>query len=306
MFRRLKAAMVSEVEPRRRARFSLATLALTATITFPAAAQEPITFGQSYTIESEILGEARTVNVWVPPHADRDERAPYRTVYLIDGGTEQDWFHITGLMQLGALSWTFQPTIVVGIETDDRQNELTPLAQDPRYREEFPTSGDAVDFRAFITDEVQPFVANNFPVNGQSTVIGESLAGLFIVDTYLKEPATFDDYIAISPSLWWDDQRLGRDAPIFMAANDFEGTRLYLAYADEGGSMKAAIDLLSEAAVEAGIAVHYDDLSASQTHATIFHQAALNAVRLLYAEPPYDYGETPWYLVEGSERDAEE
>ena len=266
-------------------------------------AQEPIEFGETYTIQSETLGETRTINVWVPSHADEDPRAPYRVLYLIDGGTQQDWFHITGLAQLGALSWTFEPMVVVGIETDDRQNELTPRASDERYVAEFPTSGDAEDFRTFLTDEVKPFVEANFPVRDESALIGESLAGLFVADTYLKSPDAFDDYLAISPSLWWDDKALGVEAARLMSAHDYVGKRLFIAAADEGGTMQDAIDQLYDAAVEAGVEVHFDDLSATETHATIFHQAALRAFRLLYAEPPYDYGPTPWYLVEGGEPD---
>ncbi|WP_182482146.1 alpha/beta hydrolase [Henriciella barbarensis] len=263
--------------------------------------QEPIEFGETYTIQSETLGEARTINVWVPPHPDEDPRAPYRVLYLIDGGTQQDWFHITGLAQLGALSWTFEPMVVVGIETDDRQNELTPEASDQRYSAAFPTSGGAADFRAFLIGEVKPFIEANFPVGEQSALIGESLAGLFVADTYLNSPDAFGDYLSISPSLWWDDKALGLQAARLMAANEYEGKRLFIAAADEGGTMQQAIDQLYKAAVEAGVEVHFDDLSATETHATIFHQAALHAFRLLYAEPPYDYGPTPWYLIEGGE-----
>lgn len=266
-----------------------------------ASAQVPIQFGETYTIQSDALGEARTINVWVPPHADQDPRAPYRVLYLIDGGTQQDWFHITGLAQLGALSWTFEPMVVVGIETDDRQNELTPEASDQRYMAEFPTSGSAPDFRAFLIGEVKPFIEANFPVGEKSALVGESLAGLFVADTYLKNPDAFDDYIAISPSLWWDDKALSVKAARLMAGNDYEGKRLFIAAADEGGTMQDAIDQFYDAAVDAGVEVHFDDLSATETHATIFHQAALHAFRLFYAEPPYDYGPTPWYLVEGAE-----
>ncbi len=193
--------------------------------------------------------------------------------------------------------------VVVGIETDDRQNELTPQASDERYVAEFPTSGDAEAFRAFLTNEVKPFVEANFPVRDESALIGESLAGLFVADTYLKSPDAFDDYLAISPSLWWDDKALGIEAARLMAAHDYDGKRLFIAAADEGGTMQDAIDQLYDAAVEAGVEVHFDDLSATETHATIFHQAALHAFRLLYTEPPYDYGPTPWYLIEGGEPD---
>ena len=280
----------------------LAWVALCLSVFSPALAkaQEPIPFGESFTLESDALSETRTINIWVPPHADEDPRAPYRVLYLIDGGVDQDWFHITGLAQLGALSWTFDPMIVVGIETSDRQNELTPAASDPVYRSEFPTSGGAEAFRSFITDDVAPFVEANYPTSGETAIIGESLAGLFIVDTFLKVPDAFDDYIAVSPSLWWDNKALGVSAESLIEGGDYTGKRLHIAVADEGGTMQAAIDMVRAAASSAGLDLTYDDLSASETHATVFHRAALNAVRLLYAEPPYDYGRAPWFMIEGA------
>lgn len=263
---------------------ALASLALLLLTPLAGAGQAPITFGTSHTIQSDVLGEARTVNVWVPPGGKADERAPYRVLYLIDGGTDQDWFHIAGIVQLGALSWTFEPMILVGIETVDRQGELTSPAADPGYATEFPTAGGAEAFRAYITEEVAPFINETYPVSGETAIIGESLAGLFIVDTYLKTPSAFDDYIAISPSLWWDDEVLGRQAAAYLAGGQHAGKRLYLAAADEGGAMQAGIDRLREAAGAAKTGFTYADYSSSETHATIFHRAALDAVRALYGE----------------------
>ena len=49
-----------------------------------------------------------------------------------------------------------------------------------------------------------------YRTSGESAVLGESLAGLFITETFLKEPAAFDHYIAVSPSMWWGGQELGQ------------------------------------------------------------------------------------------------
>ena len=42
--------------------------------------------------------------------------------------------------------------------------------------------------------------------------MGESLAGLFVVETFFLEPELFDTYIAIDPSLWWNNQKLVEDS----------------------------------------------------------------------------------------------
>jgi predicted alpha/beta superfamily hydrolase len=40
------------------------------------------------------------------------------------------------------------------------------------------------------------------------TIVGQSLGGLLATEILLKKPGLFDNYIIISPSLWWDDQSL--------------------------------------------------------------------------------------------------
>ncbi len=263
--------------------------------------ETPITAGVSFQLPSAILDETRTLNVWLPPQHDTAE-TPYTVLYLIDGGLEQDFPHIAGLAQLGVVSWQFQPLIVVGIETQTRIHELTPQPQDPRYVSAFDTAGGAAEFRRYIAEEVIPFIENRYRVGERRAIIGESLAGLFIVDTLLHQPDLFDDYIAVSPSLWWDDQAAAGTAAQSLARAERTNWRLYITMADEGGTMQAGLDRLL-AALEAAPGapeLHHVDRSTSETHSTIFHPAALDALRRLYAYPPYDYGPAPWYLREGA------
>lgn len=192
--------------------------------------------------------------------------------------------------------------LVVGIETVDRQNELTPPPANPGYAAEFPTAGEAAKFRAFIQTEVMPFIAANYETGGRTAVMGESLAGLFIVDTFLNAPDMFDDYVSISPSLWWDDRALALSSPGQLATHLSAGHRLYLTMGDEGDAMQTGLDELLDALhAQPADTVDwtYVDRRTTATHATIYHGAALDALRWLYATPPYDYGPAPWYMTEG-------
>ncbi|MCK0070936.1 alpha/beta hydrolase [Kordiimonas laminariae] len=283
--------------------FTLACLLVGSAIIAPninagdATKRSEINIGHTVHFKSDIMDDTRELNIWVPPAYKENET--YGVLYLLDGGLKQDFQHIAGLGHLGALSWTYEKLIIVGIETKDRRAELTPPAEVKRYRDEFPTSGQAAKFRAFITDEVMPFVEKNYPVNGKKTLMGESLAGLFVTDTFLKAPEMFDDYIAISPSLWWDDQRLGRNAPALLGEHSKQDRRLFIAMANEGLAMQAGLDKLVAALKNNpphGLTWRYDDLSETETHATIYHDAALSALRWLYALPPYPEGKIPWYL----------
>jgi predicted alpha/beta superfamily hydrolase len=68
-------------------------------------------------------------------------------------------------------------------------------------------------FLAMITGELTTMVAREFPIDRtQRTIIGHSLAGFFVLHTLVTSPGSFDTYVAISPSIWWDRQLLVRQA----------------------------------------------------------------------------------------------
>ncbi|HRP11490.1 MAG TPA: alpha/beta hydrolase-fold protein [Terricaulis sp.] len=267
--------------------------------TTQAARGAPIIFAESYTLHSAVLGDAREINVWVPPDYDENAERRYNVVYVIDGGLDQDFVHIAGLGALGALSWTYEPLIIVGVRTNDRRHELTPPATDPRYVQEFPNAGGAGDFRRYLQTELIPFIEARYRTGARRAVAGESLAGLFIVDTLLAQPGLFSDYIAISPSLWWDDRAMARRAGDLARAQNYAEKRLFLAVANEGGTMQDGIDRVRAALAQTELEMRYSDRSATETHATIYHNATLDALRWLYPMPPYD-GETPWFMIEGA------
>jgi predicted alpha/beta superfamily hydrolase len=265
-------------------------------------AGRPIHTGLSFEFPSAVMGDTRELNVWIPPDYDRSEDR-YPVLYLLDGALDQDFHHIAGLAQLGSLSWTFGPLIVVGVQTRQRQAELTPAATDPRYLSAFPGSGGADRFRRFLREEVIPFIERRYRAGPRRALMGESLAGLFVVDTLLSAPDLFHDHVAISPSLWWDNRRPMREAASRASALDMSDRRLYLAVANEGGTMQDGVDLLRTALAvlpSDRLTWLYSDRSAGSTHGTVYHGAAEEALRWLYPTPPYDTGPTPWFMIEGA------
>ncbi len=155
-------------------------------------------------------------------------------IYLIDGGLAQDFEHIAGLAQLGALSWLTQDFIVVGVETVDRRRELAfPVERDAQLKKDYPTAGESARFRTYLVDEVKPFVEARYRTSGEDALLGESLAGLFTVETFLRDPGAFDSYLAMDPSLWWDEGRLSEEAGNLLAGHDSEPRRLWLSVGKE-------------------------------------------------------------------------
>ncbi len=100
---------------------------------------------------------------------------------------DQDFHHISGLAQLGTVNGTTRDVIVIGIATIDRRNELALPTETPELIARYPTQGHSQRFRDFIRSEVQPWVAANYRTNGHEALMGESLAGLFVVGYVIFE-----------------------------------------------------------------------------------------------------------------------
>lgn len=250
-------------------------------------AETPIVIGTSYALASSIYGGAREINVWLPPGYE-DADTAYPVLYLLDGGvTFQDFHHISGIAQLGTVNGTTRDVIVVGIASADRRNELALPTEDPELIARYPTQGQSDRFRRFIAEDVQPFIEGRFRTAGETALIGESLGGLFVVETFLKEPQMFDAYVAVSPSLWWDGGRLARQAGAHLRDHSNDPRTLILTLGDEGPEMQAPMDVLVGNLRDYAMpGVTWDFTPRpTESHATIYHGAALDAFRRLYPAP---------------------
>jgi hypothetical protein len=266
--------------------FRALVLTLVGCVALPAAAQSPIEIGKAYDIASRALGEHRTVNVVLPPSYAKTPERRYPVLYLIDGGIDQDLLHVAGVVQLGAMWGRSAEAIVVGIETKDRRKELVGPTKDPDLLKRFPTAGSSSKFREFLKTEVKPLVERTYRTGERSAVLGESLAGLFVIETYLTDPELFDAYGAIDPSLWWDKEALSRTA-IGRVNARHKGRSLFLAIAKEQLEEPSASQRLISAIRNQGLPnceLRRSDL----THATIYQQLTPQAAQYLLppSKPP--------------------
>lgn len=247
----------------------------------------PIVLGQGFDIPSDVLGETRRLNIYVPP-GYQDGAKRYPVLYLLDGGVEQDFVHIAGLSQHAALSASFREMIVVGIETKDRRRELTaPATHDASLRQDYPTHGESAKFREFIARDVKPWVETHYRTAGPTALMGESLAGLFVAETFLRRPDLFDGYVSIDPSLWWDNRALSAEAPALLATQPAGHHTFYLAIANGAPLMRlgqAQFATAMEGARRDGLAFVYRQML-DEEHSTIYHRAALDALRVIFANP---------------------
>lgn len=65
--------------------------------------------------------------------------------------------------------------------------------------------GKSARFSRFIEDQLKPFIEARYPVDtSNQTLLGVSLGGLFVLRALFTAPSSFQRYVAISPSIWWN------------------------------------------------------------------------------------------------------
>jgi predicted alpha/beta superfamily hydrolase len=249
-------------------------------------AAAPLVIGDTFTMDSKILGETRRINVYLPPGytESRDARVP--VLYMPDGGMAEDFLHVAGLVQIGVTNGTMRPFLLVGIENTQRRRDMTGPTQNEEDKKIAPRVGGSEGFRRFLRDELMPQVKKRYRTTNEAAIVGESLAGLFVVETFLLEPELFDTYIAIDPSLWWNKQALVKGAAERLRSRPNLEKTLYFASSDEKEIVEDAqrfAEVLSKNA-PSRIHWHYEKMP-EEKHSTIYHPAALKAFRAVFAPP---------------------
>jgi predicted alpha/beta superfamily hydrolase len=233
------------------------------------------------------LGERRRINVYLPPAYGGRPAARLPVLYMPDGGLGEDFLHVAGLVQVLTGNGTMRPFVLVGIENTERRRDMTGPTDDPDDRRIAPRVGGSAAFRRFIRTELMPEVRARYRTTGETAVVGESLAGLFVVETFLREPDLFGAYLAFDPSLWWDRARLVEGAADVLRARRAAPATLFLATSGEPELAGLAGRLAGVLAAGAfpGLTWHHVPFP-DETHATVYHPAALRAFRTVFRPPP--------------------
>lgn len=249
---------------------------------------EALTVGETFTIESKLLGEVRRINVYLPPPYTQSGETRLPVLYMPDGGMAEDFLHIAGLVQVSVGNGTMRPFILVGIENTQRRRDMTGPTTNAEDKKIAPQVGGSAAFRNFIRSELMPALATRYRTTTETAIMGESLAGLFVVETLFVEPDLFDTYVAFDPSLWWNNRELLKRAGNRIPASGKRPTTLYLASSSEKELAlltRQLADLLRKASPT--LQVHYEPMP-NESHATVYHPAALEALRRLFKPGPAD------------------
>lgn len=244
----------------------------------------PLTIGEVVSFDSKILSENRTLNIYLPEGYKTSDTLKYPVIYVLDGSIDEDFMHIVGLVQFFALQMNMPKTIVVGIANIDRKRDFTFPTIDRKLKMDYPTTGASKKFIDFLEKEVQPYINANYPTTNQKMLIGQSLGGLLATEILFKKPMLFTEYIIVSPSLWWDNESLLKDAKMFLGAHSKMPANVYVAVGSEGEIMEREAKMLAELLKDSrkpNLKSEFLFLP-NENHATILHQSVNDIFKLMY------------------------
>ena len=247
------------------------------------AGPSPLVIGQVHHLHSSHLGEDRTLNIYLPHGYEQNSRK-YPVIYLLDGSAHEDFLHAAGLVQFLSLYRMMPESIVVGIANVDRRRDFTYPSTVKSDKKEVPTGGGSANFKRFLKDELKPYVQARLRTKGKNTIIGQSLGGLLATEILLTEPEMFDNYILISPSLWWDGRKLAGGAGEFLKAHPKLKKKVFIGLGSEGRAMQECIDtLVAGFKQHAGKKLKWNYESfPKETHATLLHRGLYRALVVLH------------------------
>jgi predicted alpha/beta superfamily hydrolase len=173
----------------------------------------------------------------LPASYEKDDfyiQKKYPVLILLDGDTH---FHSAGgIIRYMGGNEQIPEMIVVAVSNTNRTRDFTPTKSNSSVgfnnsTQAFALSGGADNFLRFLDTELLPQINKDYRTLPYRVLVGHSLGGLFAVDSFLNQ-RVFNAYLAIDPTLTWDDQIIIKKARSILAGNKSLKLTLYLAQAN--------------------------------------------------------------------------
>lgn len=178
-------------------------------------------------IPSQILKEERTISIALPQDYDKSQKA-YPILYILDAEARNEFIDAVSTIKDLHAEGVGPQMIIVGIWNTNRNRDMIPVSVSNR-----PQSGGSQKFLEFITDELKPYVKQNYRTTDYSILYGASNAGLFSVYALLQNPDAFDGIIASSPVIGHCPEHMQMKAEEFVRREQIKNCALYMIYGTE-------------------------------------------------------------------------
>ncbi len=236
-----------------------------------------IVIGEEVLIQSKVLNEDRVMLIYLPDSYCLSNKT-YPVLYLLDGGFH--FHHTSGIVQFLSAQGLIPEMILVAITNVDRNRDFSPTHVD-----RIPTSGGAGNFLSFLTEELTPYINQNYRTQAFDILVGHSFGGTFATYALLENPDEFEAYIAISPYLHYDDQHLIKQAEKKIRSEYNRNVQFYMTLGDEPAYIPSLTKL--ESIIETKSPKNFDLTyiqMKDEDHGSVPHLSIYNGLQSIYTD----------------------
>jgi hypothetical protein len=241
----------------------------------PAAAKGPDTLD----IASAVLGETRRVEVHLPASYAWATDRRYPVLYLLDGQTHGG--HAVASSDFLAAQGQLPELIMVSVHSTVRVRDFTQTD----WPQAWIGGGGAANFTRFLMTELIPRIESDYRVAPFRILVGHSASGQYVLHQLATQPANFQAYLAMAPSLDWDGQLPIRELESALPRADRPPRFLYFAYGDDREQALADDLRLARALTAAAPGSLRAQVRAfpGETHSALPLLGVIDGLRVLYA-----------------------
>ena len=243
-------------------------------------------------LHSNIVDADYAINVFLPKSYHHSKKK-YPVVFILDA--EYNFGAVSYITRRLIKDQLISEVILIGIAydtnyqtyTNNRQRDYT------QSKTRLPYTGGGKSFLQFIKKELLPFIASNYKISNDRTIVGHSLGGSIGYYSLLTDNTTFNRYLLVSPSLWYHDYSIFKTLKSADQNNRNLNSKIYTAI----GSLETIADGLNhdmvldlERFLEQLKAIDCDDIQTkleildNETHRTVFPRAFSNGMRFLFGK----------------------
>lgn len=194
----------------------------------------PYSIGNTYKIHSKVLNENRNYILELPSSYETSNKE-YPLLVLLDG--EVRYHSYSGILKQMTQGNQIPEMIIVAITNVDRNRDYTPTKYLTNLNgssavENHKTSGGSKKFLQFIEQELLPKIERNYRTNTFKTLVGISHGGLLVGSAFLSKETSFNGFVSMDPSFWWDNQQVVKQLEK-TDLKQIENKRIYISTADK-------------------------------------------------------------------------
>lgn len=187
--------------------------------------EETITIGKKDVFYSSVLHENRKLRIYTPGVTSQSVIAGkrYPVLYLLDG--DAHFYSTVGIIQQLSQAngnGVLPEMIVVAIENTNRSRDLIPSDDVTKLN----------PFVRFLSSELIPYIDKNYTTAPYKLLVGHSLGGLTAIDLLTKSPELFNAFIAIDPSMWYNNEKFLNNTIAQFPKLNMSGKRLFIGTAN--------------------------------------------------------------------------